>query len=110
MYQNIDQDCVIRAISEEIRRAASIVAADDFFGVLGTTSLGNRVDQCFWHCSESGLDPIDQTISSIKDKCNKGQISPLQNIINILEFLVRNSFITLGTSVHHQVNGIPQST
>jgi hypothetical protein len=108
MYQNMDQDCVIRATSEEIGRAASIVVADGFFVVLGTKSLGNRVDQCFWHCSESGLDPTDQTISSTKDKCSKGQIYPLQNIINILEFLVRNSYITLGTCVHHQVNGIPQ--
>jgi hypothetical protein len=61
-----------------------------------------------WYNSASGLDPTDQTISSTKDKCSKGVIYPLQNIINILSYIVRNSFVSLGDSIYHQINGIPQ--
>jgi hypothetical protein len=35
-------------------------------------------------------------------------VYPLQNIINILIFLVQNSYVTVGNSIHHQINGIPQ--
>jgi hypothetical protein len=28
--------------------------------------------------------------------------------LNLLSFLVKNSYVTLGNSVHHQINGIPQ--
>lgn len=33
---------------------------------------------------------------------------PLQSILRLLGFLVKNSYVVLGTSVHHQANGIPQ--
>jgi hypothetical protein len=108
MYQKTNQGNVTDATSKELRRAASIVGADAFFIVVGDTALGNKVDQCFWYNSESGLDPTDQSIPSTKNKCSKGIIYPLQNIINLLIFLVQNSYITLGNSVHHQINGIPQ--
>lgn len=49
MYQNMDQDCVIRATSEEILKAAGIVGADCFFVVLRTTSHEKKTDQCFWY-------------------------------------------------------------
>jgi hypothetical protein len=77
MYQNMDQECVIKSTSEEILRAAEIIGADGFFVVIGNTIYGNKVDQCFWYNSESGLDPSDQSLSSIKDKCGKGQIYPI---------------------------------
>jgi hypothetical protein len=54
------------------------------------------------------LDPTDGTLPSTKDKCSKRIIYPAQNIINILNFVVHNSYVTLGNSVHHQINGIPQ--
>lgn len=107
MYQNMDQNCVINSTSEELLRAAEIIGADSFFVVIENTTHGNKVDQCFWHNSVSGLDPSDNSLSSTKEKCSNGQIYPLQNIINLLIFLVKNSYITLGTSVH-QINGIPQ--
>jgi hypothetical protein len=108
MYQNMKQGNVTDATSEELRRAASIVGANAFFIVVSDTALGNKVDQVFWYNSESGLDPTDQSIPSTKPKCSKGVVYPLQNIINILVFLVHNSYVTLGNSVHHQINGIPQ--
>jgi hypothetical protein len=107
MYQKMNQNNVIESTSEEIRRATAIIQADAFFIVVGDTSLGNTIDQVFWYNSESGLDPMDQSISSTKDKCSKGVVYPVQNIINILIFLVQNSYVTLGNSVHHQINGIP---
>jgi hypothetical protein len=66
------------------------------------------VDQAFWYSTESGLDPTDRSIPSTKDKCSKGVVYPVQNIVNILSFLVHNSYVTVGNSVHNQVNGIPQ--
>jgi hypothetical protein len=108
MYQNMDQNCVIHSTSEELKRAANIAKADGFFVVIANTGLGNPADQCFWHNSESGLDPTDNSISSIKDRCSKGVFYPLDSIIRLLEFLVRNSYVVLGKSVHHQANGIPQ--
>jgi hypothetical protein len=106
MYQNMDQECVIKATTEEILRAAQITRADGFFVVVSKTGNDNKVDHCFWHSSDSGLDPTDNTISSTKDHCSKGEIYPLQNVIALLSFLVKNSFVSLGTSVHHQTNGI----
>jgi hypothetical protein len=108
MYQNMDQDCVIRATSEEIMRAADIVGVDCFFVSLGNTSHGNKTDQCFWYNSESGLDPTDNSICSTKEGCSRGEVYPLQNILNILIFLIKNSYVALGNSTHHQINGIPQ--
>jgi hypothetical protein len=66
------------------------------------------MDQVFWYNTESETDPTDQTIPSTKDKCSKGVIYPIQNIINLLVFLVTNSYVTLENSIHHQINGIPQ--
>lgn len=82
--------------------------SDGFFVVISNTGLGNKADHCFWHNSESGLDPTDNTISSTKDKCSKGVFYPLQSILRLLKFLVKNSYVVLGTSVNHQINGIPQ--
>jgi hypothetical protein len=98
----MSQDNVIEATTEEIRRAISIIGADVFFIVVGDSCLGNKVDQGLWFNSQSGLDPVDQSISSTKNKCSKGVIYPLQNIINLLIFLVKNSYVTVGNSVHHQ--------
>lgn len=66
MYQKMSQDNVIEATAEEIRRAISIIGADAFFIVVGNSCLGNRVDQGLWFNSQSGLDPVDQSISSTK--------------------------------------------
>jgi hypothetical protein len=108
MYQNMDQDCVIRATSEEILRAAEIIGADCFFVSLGNTSHGNKSDQCYWYNSETGLDPTDNTISSTKEGCSRGEIYPLQNVLNNLKFLIKNSYVALGNSSHHQIQGNPQ--
>jgi hypothetical protein len=108
MNQKMNQPNVIDSTTEEIKRAASIIGADSFFVVVGDTALGNKVDQVFWYSLESGLDPSDQTLPSTKHNCNKGVVYPLQNIINILIFLVQNSYVTIGNPIHHQINGIPQ--
>lgn len=108
MYQKMNQPNVIESTTEEVRRAASIIGADSSFVVVGDTALGNKIDQVFWYNSQSGLDPSDQTLPSTKQNCSKGVVYPLQNIINLLVFLVQNSYVTVGNSVHHQINGIPQ--
>lgn len=108
MYQKMDQKNVIKCTAEEIQRAATITGADSFFVAIGDTSLGNHTDHCFWFHTYSGLDPTNGSIPSTKDQCSKGEVYPLQNIINLLVFLVKNSYVTLGNSIHHQINGIPQ--
>lgn len=108
MYQKMNQSNVIDSTAEEVRQAATIIGADSFFVVVGDTSLGNKIDQAFWYNTESGLGPTDQTLLSTKHNCSKGVVYPLQNIINILIFLVQNSYVTVGNSIHHQINGIPQ--
>jgi hypothetical protein len=108
MYQKMNQENVIESTAEEIRRAATITGADSFFVAIGDTSLGNHIDHCFWYNTESGLDPSDGSIPSTKDKCSKGEVYPIQNIVNLLIILVKNSYVTLGNSIHHQINGIPQ--
>jgi hypothetical protein len=108
MYQNMDQSTVIDSTSEKVLRAANIAQADGFFVAIQNTCHGNKIDQIFWHNSESGLDPSDQTFSQTKDHCIKGQVYSLQSILNLLTFLVQNSYVTLGNPVHHQTNGIPQ--
>lgn len=100
MYQNMNQDDVIKSTAEEVTRAAQIIRADGFFVVIGNTGHDNKIDQCFWHNSESGLDSSDNSISSIKDKCSKGEVYPLQKILELLAFLAKNSYVTLGNSVH----------
>lgn len=91
-----------------IRRAADLIGADSFFIVIATTQSGNRVDQAFWHDTASGLNPVDKSISCLKEGCGKGVLYPIQQILDILEFVLQNTHVTLGDSVHHQVNGIPQ--
>jgi hypothetical protein len=81
------------------------MGANSFFIVVGDTALGNKIDQAFWFNSESGLDPSDQTIPNIKPHCS---IYSLQEVIDILSFLVQNLYVTVGSSIHHQINGIPQ--
>lgn len=108
MYQKMDQENVIRQLHKEVTRAASIAQADSFFIAIGTTSLGNKIDHRYWFSTESGLDPTDKSIPSSKEYCSKGVIYPIQNILNILDFLIRNSYVTLGNAIFHQVNGIPQ--
>jgi hypothetical protein len=108
MYQKMSRYDVFKSIAEEIQRAATIAGADSFFIVVGDTAIGNKIDQGFWYNTESGTDPTDGYIPKTKDKCSKGVIYPIQHICNILAFLVHNSYVTLGNSVHHQVNGIPQ--
>jgi hypothetical protein len=108
MYQKMNQENVIESTAEEIRRVATIAGADSFFVAIGDTSLGNHTDQCFWFDTETGLDPSDGSTPSTKDKCSKGEVYPIQNMINILIFLAKNSYVTLGNSIHHQINGIPQ--
>jgi hypothetical protein len=103
MYQKINQDNVIESTADEIRRAASIIGADSFFIAIGDTSLGKHIDHGFWFNTESRLDPSDGSIPSTKDQCSKGEIYPIQNIINIMAFLVKNSYVTLGNSIHHQL-------
>jgi hypothetical protein len=108
MYQKMNQENVIESTAEGIRRAATIAGADSFFVAIGDTFFGNHTDQCFWFDTETGLDPTDGFIPSTKDKCSKGEDYPIQNLINILIFLVKNSYVTLEKSIHHQINGIPQ--
>jgi hypothetical protein len=108
MYQKMNKENAIKSTAEELQRVATITGADSFFVVIGYTSLGNHIDQCFWFNTDLGLDPTDGSIPSTKDRCSKGEVYPLQNIINLLVFLVRNSYVTLGNSIHHQINGIPQ--
>jgi hypothetical protein len=108
MYQKMNQDNVIKATAEGIQRAASLINADAFFIVVGESILGNKVDQVFWYNSQSGLDPTDQSIPSRKEKCSKGVIYPLQNIVNLFIFLVKNSYVSIENSVYHHINGIPQ--
>lgn len=87
MYQNMDQTCVIRSISEEVTRAANIVYADGFFVVISNTCFGNTDDHCFWHNSESGLNPTDNSISSIKERCSKGVFIPFKASFDCSDFL-----------------------
>jgi hypothetical protein len=75
MYQKMDQSNVFDRTLEEILRAASLVGVNSFFIVVGDTSLENKVDQGFWHNTESGLDPTDGSLSVIKDKFSKGEVS-----------------------------------
>jgi hypothetical protein len=93
MYQKMNQGKVSESTAEEIRRAAAIVGADSFFVVVGDTALGNQIDQAFWFNSQSGLDPTDLSTPSTKHNCSKGVVYPLQNIINILAFIVQNSYV-----------------
>ena len=108
MYQKMDQTNVIDRLREEIVRAASITGADSFFIAIGNTVLGNRIDNGTWFDCASGLDPTDKSLPSEKENCSKGVVYPIQNILNILEFLVKNSYVSLGDALFHQINGIPQ--
>lgn len=108
MYQKMDQENVIKQLRTEIQRAASIVGADSFFLAIGNTSLGNSIDNGSWFDCTSGLDPVTKSLPSEKEYCSKGAIYPIENILNILEFLVKNSYVSLGNAIFHQINGIPQ--
>jgi hypothetical protein len=106
----MNQASIIESTAEEIRRAASIMEADSLFIVVGDMSLGNKIDQAFWCNTESGLDPSDKSIPSTKDKCSKRIVYPIPNIINILSFLVQNSYVTIGNSVHPDQRNPPRGT
>jgi hypothetical protein len=108
MYQNMDQNCVIEASSNEIRRAAHIVGADSFFVVIHNAIYGNKSDQVFWHNTTSGFNPVDHSLSCLKIGCSKGSVYTVDRIVQLLEFVVKHTYVTLGSSINHQVNGLPQ--
>jgi hypothetical protein len=108
MYQNMDQDCVIEATSAELRRAAGIVGADAFFVVIHNTIYGNPADQAFWHSTQNGLNPVDHSISALKDGCRKGVLYNIDRVLQLMTYIVKNTYVTLGNSTHLQKNGLPQ--
>jgi hypothetical protein len=87
MYQKMIHSNVIDSTAEEIQRAASIIGADAFFIVVGDTALDNKIDQAFSFNSELGLDALDRSIPSTKERCTEGVVYSLQNTIKILTFL-----------------------
>jgi hypothetical protein len=107
MYQNMNCECVIRTTLEEITKAAAIAGADSFLVSLGNTSHENKTDQCSWYDSVSCLDATDNSICSMKEGCNNGNIYFLQNMINVLAFFIKKSYIVLENSTHLQRRRIP---
>jgi hypothetical protein len=107
MFSKMDQDTVCQAVREEILFAAQIVNANAFFVVLYDTQLGNLADEGCWFNSFSGLDPSTGQQPSLK-RTDKGVAYSLKRICLLIQYVVKNAYVTLGSSVQHQVKGIPQ--
>jgi hypothetical protein len=105
----MDQDqCDIEATSAELRRVAGIVGADAFFVVIYNTVYGNPADQVFWHSTQNGLNPVDHSVSALKDGCRKGVLYNIDRVVQLMAYVVKHTYVTFGTSTCLQRNGLPQ--
>ena len=95
MYTNLDQAFVIRAVTREIENAAHHMSVRCMKVRLHTTSYGNQRDLAIW------------------SDCNNQQLRfkqglyTLNQIHNLLHFVVKNVYFTVGSALFRQVQGIP---
>jgi hypothetical protein len=107
MFSKMDQDTVCQAVREEIYFAAQTVNANAFFVVIYDTQLGNSADEGCWYDSFTGLDPTAGQQPSLR-RSYKGVAYSLERICQLILYVVKNAYVTLGSSVQHQDKGIPQ--
>lgn len=107
MFSKMDQTTVRLTVNEVIRSAAQVVQANGFYVVLYNTVNGNHDDEASWYDTISGLDPVANTPPVLK-RTSKGVAYSLERICELVEYVVQHTYVTLGSSVHHQIKGVPQ--
>jgi hypothetical protein len=54
------------------------------------------------------LNPVDYSISTLKDGCKKKVLYNIDGVLQLMTYVVKHTYVTLGNSTHLQKNGLPQ--
>lgn len=107
MFSKMDQQTVCTNVTTELRFAANTAGANAFYIVLYDTVNGNHADEACWFDANQGPDPTTHLPPDLQ-RPTRGVAYSIDRVCQLLNFLVHNSYVTLGDSVQHQVKGIPQ--
>lgn len=107
MFSRMDQRTVCDAVKSEIQFAAQLVNANSFFVVLYVTIHGNSTDEACWYDANLNVDPTTRRSPALK-RAQKGIAYSVKRICQLVDYVVHHAYVTLGSSVQHQITGIPQ--